>query len=222
VINDIKNHPLYLVGVAIVGSVSICILIFKEIVLPTMTIKLQNQVEKLSESENNLQKILLTTQDTLTLKLKELNSTKIKLEELETIHVFETNSPYPATLNKVKIGDLIDKLLEFFDEKNIQKTDTYWTVTSEHAVFPTITYYFDESVIPHTISHIMFSLKGHYFTDKDFLQHKLESSFGEPTKLGKRKNYYVWYGQHHNIYKISSGHYILMLSDQKPRIFPDD
>lgn len=230
-INDIKNHPLYLVGTTIVGSVSICILIFKEIVLPTMTIKLDNQIEKLLESENNLKNTLSETKEKLNLKTneynltleslnKELISTKIKLEDLETTNLFENNSPYPTTLSQIKIGDSINKLFSFYNEKDITKKEGYWRVNSGHAIFSDITYYFDDESKEQPITHILFQISREKFINPNFLQKKLENTFGTP-KTYKAKEFYSWHGKYHNIFKDHKDSYILMNANHYPKYFPD-
>ena len=154
-----KDHPVSIAALAVAGTIAVGVLLYKEVILPTHTLSLQNE---LSSAENRLAR---SSQENIRLneelsslkqaigKLKEENSfLEIKISKIEATNLLSTENPYPPGLDQVRIGDPFKKIKLVYDKKEFPKVSVdikpdkrFVVVNNAHSFFKGITYYIDEN-----------------------------------------------------------------------------
>lgn len=195
---DFKNHPIVIMALTVAGSLGF----YHQIILPIMTAKLQNDVDKIpsyvKQIEEDKAKI-----DELNNKLQQVES---QLAIAQNANLFTHDDPYPIGFGKLRIGDSIENLIKIYEEKDVKKNDGYWSVDNKHAIFTDVTYYFNDESPKKEITHILFQIDIKV-ENENFLQDILENKFGIPLK-GKNDQY-VWKFKNELIYKDDKFSYIL-------------
>ncbi|MFZ2161927.1 MAG: hypothetical protein WAW02_06880 [Sideroxyarcus sp.] len=110
-----KDHPLVIAAVATAATLSLCILFFNEVVIPTRTAYLTNQLAALP----GLPKKISDAEAKIELLEKQLTETRIKLLEARNINLFATSNPYPPGFDQVKIGDPVKKVSMIYSQSHI-------------------------------------------------------------------------------------------------------
>ncbi len=195
---DFKNHPIVIMALTVAGSLGF----YHQIILPIMTVKLQNEVDKIPSYEKQIEEDKV--------KIGELNKKLQQVESQLTIaqnaNLFTQDNPYPVGLGKLRIGDSIDNLVPIYGEKDLEKKDGYWILKNSHSVFKKVVYYYNDESPKKEITHISF------YTDfdaenKNRLQAVLEDAFGLPIKL--KNEVCAWKVSSGLIYKYSTFSFIL-------------
>lgn len=201
---DISKHPLVVIALAVIGTFGFSY----QFVLPIMTAKLQNDVDKIPSYEKKI--------DEDNVKIDELNK---KLQQIETqlaiaqnANLFTQDDPYPIGLGKLRIGDSIENLITYYGEKNLEKKDGFWIIKNIHSVFNQIIYYYNDESPKKEITHIYFE-KAIDLKRKKSLQEILENKFGTPIRL--KNDCYAWNLSNGLIYKINDVSYILYPPQKK-------
>ncbi|MDP2849586.1 MAG: hypothetical protein Q8O20_00775 [Sulfuricurvum sp.] len=201
---DISKHPLVVIVLAVVGTFGFSY----QFVLPIMTAKLQNDVDKIPVFEMQIKEDKVKIQE-LEQKLKQTES---QLFIAQNANLFTQDSPYPVGLGKVRIGDPIANLITVYGEKELQKKDSFWSIDKIHSKFIHVTYYFNDESQKKEITHILFrtNVDSH---NKDALQEILENNFGVPLRL--KNDEVAWKTSNGMIYKIEDFSYFLYPPEQK-------
>ncbi|TYK64140.1 hypothetical protein [Colwellia echini] len=219
-----KDHPLSSAAVAVAGTIAIGVLLYKEVILPTHTLSLQNEISSLksdiSKSKEKIreQSLLLKSANTSLNKFKDENiALKGQLISSQISNLFVPNNPYPLGLAQVRIGDPASKIHDFFKPSifpdsliEVEPANRYITVKYAHSAFKHVTYFLDEDKPELPITHINFSGFDHSSTSRDILQEKLIANHGNPDST-PRKGFYSWDGEFKTtIFKSDSKSYVLM------------
>lgn len=178
---DISKHPLVVITLAVVGTFGFSY----QFVLPIMTAKLQNDVDKIPVFEKQIQEDKIKIDD-LSKKLQQIKS---QLAIAQNANLFIHDDPYPVGLGNLRIGDPIENLIAIYGEKEVHKKDGFWSVDNKHSIFVDVTYYFNYESPKKEITHILFRTNVN-FEKKNDLQAILENTFGLPIKL--KNEQYAW------------------------------
>lgn len=201
---DISKHPLVVIALAVIGTFGFSY----QFVLPIMTAKLQNDVDKIPGYEKQI--------DEDNVKIDELNKKLQQIESQLTVaqnaNLFTHDDPYPIGLGKLRIGDSIDNLITMYGEKDLEKKEGFWTIKNAHSFFDEITYYYNDESPKKEITHINFE-SNIDIKKKNSLQEILENKFGAPIRL--KNDCYAWNLPNGLIYKIGSFSYILYPAQKK-------
>lgn len=208
---DISKHPIVVIALAVVGTFGFSY----QFVLPIMTAKLQNDVDKIPSYVKQIEEDKIEIGE-LNKKLQQVES---QLAIVQHANLFVYNNPYPVGLGNVRIGDPIENLIAIYGEKYLEKQDSYWSVNNKHSIFKHITYYFNEKSSKKEITHIAFREELDV-KNRIFLQSKLEDIFGQPIKY-KRQGFYAWKFAEATIYKHNEFDFLLMSSKYSPSFFPE-
>jgi hypothetical protein len=136
--SDWRKHPVT-VGAAAFGA---AVMFFYNVILPTHTVSLQNRIAALSEEPiTRRAKVAEEKVHALEGQLKEAQRVAA---EFQLAKVFVAGSPYPVGLDRVKIGDTQEDIINVFPKDSIEMFGRrWWSVKDQHPLFKTITYYFD-------------------------------------------------------------------------------
>lgn len=211
-----QDHPLAVAAIAVAATIGLAVIIFKEIVLPTQTASLTNEITNLksslafkSKEISTLKNSKLDSQKQIANLQSQVNELNQKVYEAQNANLFSFGNPYPLGVGRAKIKDPISTLTTIYPEQQITQNDGYWSVRNQHKIFTDITYYFDESSPQKTITHIAFSMD-YSKNNEDFLQTKLIETLGQP-KTWKRKGFFSWETKSSAIvYKSDNDRFILM------------
>lgn len=201
---DISKHPLVVIALAVVGTFGFSY----QFVLPIMTAKLQNDVDKIPSYEKQIKEDNVKI-DELNNKLQQVES---QLVIAQNANLFMYDDPYPIGLGKLRIGDSIDNMIMIYGEKDIEKKDGFWSVDNKHSKFTHVTYYFNDESPKKEITHILFR------TDVDFkmknsLQEILENKFGVPLHL--KNDRFGWKVSNGLIHKFEDFSFVLYPPQKK-------
>ncbi|KFZ39140.1 hypothetical protein HR45_01710 [Shewanella mangrovi] len=225
---DWKDHPISIAAVAVAATIGLCILIGKEIVLPTYTASLNNTIELLKNEKNKIEtekKSIENKAEALTKKLGESDSTNKdllkKLEQAQYGNLFSNGDPYPVGLGSVRIGDPAKSILKIYPKASIDVDKKgFITIKNQHQLFNDIVYYVNEDDKNLPITHIMYRINYTTKIDDNFLQKKLIDSFGLPEEW-EWDNYYSWQTKSKLIiYKDDDRSIILMNQNYSPGTWP--
>lgn len=209
---DISKHPLVVIALAVVGTFGFSY----QFVLPIMTAKLQNDVDKIPRYEKQIKVDKVRIEELE----KKLSEVKTQIQLYETANLFIHDSPYPAGFRKVRIGDSIENLITTYEKQFLEKKDGYWEVKTQNSVFNEAIYYFNEKSSKKEITHILF--RSEFALDnRMFLQSKLEDAFGQPVKY-KRQGFYSWKFAEATLYKNDNFSFLLMDNNHYPFYFPQE
>lgn len=212
-----KDHPLVVAAGAVAATIALAILLVKEVILPTHTASLNNQLSSLPtlQSENAKLEAKLSEMQ------RKLDDSQRRLQLAQNTGMLIVGSPYPTGLGKVRVGDNIAELEKHFAPGSIDKSkEGYVSLRVEHGVIEDATYYFDETSKAKLISHISYRLSYAQKFDDLFLQEKLIEALGKPT-TNPRGSFYSWKtGLRVTVYKSSSNQYLVMDDSFTPGFWP--
>lgn len=218
-----KDHPIAVASMAVAGTIALAILLVKEVILPTHTAALTNQVASLSAEADSLRTSKADTDKKLTQLQAKIAELDRKLIEAQHANLFAFGNPYPVGFGRVRVGDPISNLTALYPETQIEKNENgYWSVNDQHKVFNHVTYYYDEKLPKNPITHILFSIGYPVTVDGTFLQGKLVEALGVP-KQWQKKGFFSWDTQAEvTVFKRSETDLIVMKKDSRPGIWPKE
>lgn len=145
-----------------------------------------------------------------------LEKTKLEFSSFKLGNLFFEGGVYPASFDKVKIGQPISIVEKVFAETPQKKEDGFITLDVEHPFFRNVVYYYSDEA-PQNIYQIMYmtryaSGKG---VDENYLQVQLEKAFGEPIKMAEDKFYWKAKGGF-NVFKDGDDSFLITTGDNLP------
>lgn len=222
-----KDHPLAVAAIAVAATIALAVLLVKEVILPTHTASLGNQVSALTSQVAALGQAKaegVTSLEQLQSEFAEerhKNATlEQRLSEAQLSNLFAPQNPYPTGLGLVKVGQSVEEVSRAYPPESVQMNDDYWTVKDQHRLFTHITYFFDEKSKTKAISHILFQGSSQKNIGDDYLQQKLAEALGAPKQWSKA-NHYTWQTKTATLYKRDPRNFVLMLGAWKPNYWPD-
>jgi hypothetical protein len=218
-----KDHPLVVASAAVAGTIALGVLLVTEVILPTQTAALANQVTALSAEASSLRESKVDANKKLEHLQSQVADLDRKLSDAQHSNLFSFGNPYPVGLGQVRVGDPISSVAAVYPENAINKNEnSYWSVNDQHKLFNNITYYFDEKVPKSPITHILFSIVYPVTADDAFLQGKLVEALGTP-KQEHKKGFFSWSTQAKAVvYKYSSNSFILMDKNHSLGMWPKE
>lgn len=207
---------------AVAGTIVLAVLIVKEVILPTHTAAMTNQVAALSAEVSSLRASKADADNKLAQIRTQVAELDRKLSQAQHANLFSLGSPYPVGVGQVRVDDPISSLTTTYPDALIEKNENgYWSVNDQHKVFNSIVYYYDEKIPNNPITHIMFSFGYPLTVDATFLQGKLVEVLGAP-KQWQRKGYFSWNTQANvTLYKDDEESFIVMRNGSRPGSWPD-
>jgi len=199
---DWKVHLTFLLAAFVAGTV-----FGTTVLLPHRVVSLQN---RLASQEDSIAKVAELQKSNAELRLK-LDDTRSDLFRSEEKNIFLSGAPYPNGLDRVKIGDSIDKVFANFPDSAITKSLYYVRVDNQHPVFNRIFYYFYGGT---TIQSIAFGLDRRKFGDAA-LKGIMVQVFGKPKVIEKNHSErYDWsIDGKYNVVMTSNDSYTLRLEE---------
>jgi hypothetical protein len=206
-----SDHPVYVAGVAVAGTIALSIGVYKEVVLPAQLAASEFKISELSRQltqETEKRELLINSSakekaelsSALNAASGELQATKTKLDavnrELEAAKLgalFVEGLSNPVAFDRVKVGQSISEVKKAYPSSQIEEDEdeSFVSVKVDHPFFYNITYYYNYSN-SHNISHILY-MAPYNIEDKvpaGYLQDSLRRAFGEPVEMEDGK--YVW------------------------------
>lgn len=218
-----KDHPVVVASMAVAGTVALAVLLVKELILPTHTAALTNQVASLSSEVSSLRAYKKEAEKKLAQIEAQVTQLDRRLFQAQHANLFSIGNPYPVGVGQIRVGDPISNIAAIYPEIAIKKNENgYWSIEDRHKIFSYITYYFDESQPKNPITHIRFSAAYSDEISDDFLQEKLIESFGG-ARHWKRKGFFSWKTSANVVvYKNDNKSYLVMQDDSRPGFWPDE
>jgi len=225
-----KDHPVVIAAAAVVATSGFWILLDKEVILPTQTAKLNNQINdrsshNLSLTEENVK--LSNAKLERDQKIEQLEAKVSELEhknsDLELSNLFSLGNPYPVNFRQVKIGDTIASQATIYPENVIQKDDDgYWTIDNHDKIFSRVVYYYEKTLPKNPVTHIAFFVDYKANLDNSSIQQKLVEAFGPP-KQWRRKGYFSWPTHSKvTVYNLDKLGFVLMQEGSTPSSWPNE
>jgi hypothetical protein len=220
-----KDHPLVAATLGVTGTIALAVVLVKEVILPTHTASLTNQIATLTAEKTALlrgsaetDQIIRSQKQTLEGSEQKIAALEQQLHEARVNNLFESGNPYPIGLGGVRIGQKISEVSRVYAGKKIEEDDGYFALDVNHPVFSHLTYYFNprDKIITHILFH------GQYYSKlgDTFLQQKFVHAFGSPRTWAKPE-YYSWtFANAITIYKSNPKNYVLMGGNFTPNRWP--
>lgn len=214
-----KDHPLVIAAGAVAATIALAVLLVKEVILPTHTASLNNQLSdlpKLQSEKTKLEANLVEMQ-------RKLDDTERLLQLAQNTALFTVGSPYPAGLGALRVGDSISELERSHPATSIDRShEGYFSVKLDHGAIGSVTYYFDPKLKARLISHIKYSLSSDQEFNDTFLQERLVESLGKPT-ANPRSTFYSWKTSLGvSVYKSDPESYLVMRNQYIPGWWPEE
>lgn len=230
-----SDHPVYVAGASVAGTILICIALYKEVLIPaqmaTSDYKINDLdrqlkdavaqklvVEQMAEktrASSNYEKELLTKK--LASVKEVLEKKEVELATFKLRNLFIEGGIYPFAFDRVKIGQSINLVEKVYEGFPIRKEDGYFTVELNHPFFGSVVYYYYDDGDP-AIYQIMFTSRFDIRSSTvapDYLQTQLEQAFGEPVEIAEKK--YIWKGREGvNIFKSDEESFLITGGDNVP------
>lgn len=206
-----SDHPVYVAGVAVAGTIALSIAVYKEVVLPAQLAASEFKISELSRQlaqEAKQRELLIVSSakekaelnSALNTTSSELQAAKTKLDivsrELEAAKLgalFVEGLSYPVAFDKVKVGQPISEVKKVYLASQIEENEDrdFIAVKVEHPFFYSVVYYngySDTGNISHILYMAPYNIKSK--VPSGYLQDSLRRAFGEPVEMEKNK--YVW------------------------------
>lgn len=217
---SITDHPLTLCAAGVVATVGVCTVATFQWIVPTMTASLTHSAELLKEGLKkrdddkhglerqinglknqitNLNKEVEDFRKVIALKDKSIAKLKTELFESQKANIFTAKSPYPMGLDKVKIGDPIEKIAEAYPFETNSNNNSWISVKLPSEVFTRIGFNHSYEV-QGKVEAITFDL-GRFrgmlqqeppVIPDGWLEQMLTRSLGEPILIGVDDDCLVW------------------------------
>lgn len=185
-----KDHPVVIAAVTCAATIGACIVVFKEIVMPTQIAAISNETRELpmlrAEKEQAKSRIK-TLEEAIQTKDKDIQKAKQELLEATLPKIFSAPNPYPIDQGRIRVGDSVLKLKEVYPLSSLDTTmDSWWTVSTPNGLFRSAAYYFDDVAKNKPITGILFfpneKLGG------EALLNRLTDEFGKPKEKVINRN----------------------------------
>ncbi|WP_455887042.1 hypothetical protein [Pseudomonas rustica] len=206
-----SEHPVYVAGVAVAGTIALSVAVYKEVILPAHLAASEFKISELSRQlaqETKRRELLIgrsakekaELSSALSASSSELQSTKTKLDivsrELEAAKLgalFVEGLSYPIAFDKVKVGQPISEVKKAYLASQIEEDEDsdFVSVGVEHPFFYSLVYYngySDSSNISHILYMAPYNIESK--VPAGYLQDALRRAFGVPVEMEKDK--YVW------------------------------
>jgi hypothetical protein len=228
--SDWKNHPVLIVGGAVVATALACLTYFNEFALPQRTARLEDSAFRADEQAKKLESDLRREQETNTVSKLSIKSLEDKQEllsklltEARTSDLFVYKSAYPNGFATVKVGMKAEDVYAAYPKTAIKPNELgYLSVTLKNSPFEYIVYYYDEDTESKVITHITFNLP--YTPGKSPSQDlvkRLTESLGKPLHIPPK--YYAWPTlDEANVFVSDSDSYMVMRSGYRPALWPTE
>ncbi|NNB16042.1 hypothetical protein [Pseudomonas fragi] len=196
------EHPVYIAGISVAGTLAICIAAYKEVLLPAQMARSEFEILALNQNlevlKANSAKAAQTAEKSKsndTVEIKKLSSElELIKDELKKLNIefagfklgniFFESGAYPASLDGVKVGQPAEFIEKKFKGLPTEKKDGYTTVKVNHPLFDSVVFYYSDEA-PFLIYQIMYSVS--YTAEAEvgsgYLHSQLERNFGEPVKI---------------------------------------
>lgn len=156
------DHPVYVAGVSVAGTIAICIALYKEILLPAQMAASDYKVSELERQLKDVKAQKLITEQAAEKDISSnssekkqlsgelasvramLEKTKLELSNFKLGNLFFEGGIYPSSFDKVKIGQPISIVEKVFAGALIKKEDGFVTVDVDHPFFGNVVYYYSD------------------------------------------------------------------------------
>ena len=203
------EHPVYVAGVSVAGTIAICIALYKEVLLPAQMAASDYKVSELERQlkDANAQRLIIeqvaqkTKNSNLSEKKQlsselglvkaELEKTKLEFSNFKLGNLFFEGGVYPSSFDKVKVGQPISVVEKVYKGLHVKKEDGFITVNVDHPFFGSVVYYYLDDA-PQNIYQIMYMARygAELAVGGNYLQGQLEKAFGGPVKMSEDKFYW--------------------------------
>lgn len=226
---DWKNHPVLIVGGAVVATAITCLTYFNQFALPQRTAALEHKASQATEEANRLTDALGVEHD-LNKKLqrdvaglqkreKELSGL---LSESRAINMFQAGSAYPNGFSLVKVGMTEADVFKSYPVDSITPNERgYLSVKFENSPFSSATYCFDENTESKIITHILFMVNYKFRQGQLGLVKRMSENLGKPFVIPP--DYYAWPASGNvNVFMGDDTSYIVMRPGSRPASWPTE
>lgn len=227
------DHPVYVAGVSVAGTIAICIALYKEVLLPAQMAasdykvgELERQLKDVSAQKLIIEQVAEKTKDSSLSEKRQLSGelasvkailekTNLEFSSFKLGNLFFEGGVYPSSFDKVKIGQSISIVEKVFAGSLIKKEDGFVTVDVDHPFFGNVVYYYSDDA-PQNIYQIMYMSRYGFgkVVGANYLQVQLEKAFGEPIKMAEDKFYWKIKGGF-NIFKDDES-FLITTGDNRP------
>jgi hypothetical protein len=206
---------------------SLCVLVFKDIVLPTINASLTNQLAETQKEKTDLQNkflklelVSLEQKTQIAADASTIGDLKEQVKTLKETRFFSSDSLYPTEFARVRIGDPASSILSVYGEKSVvRRDDGFWSAEVDHPLISRVTYYFEERDRSRRVYQVLFQINWRSESERGkSLQDRLLDSFGQPT-TNPKENYFMWRRGNVSLYKNDSG-FIVMAANHAPNNWP--
>ncbi|WP_186142181.1 hypothetical protein [Burkholderia gladioli] len=226
---DIKDHPLYILTGVVVAAVVITSQVYDGIIVPDrveekVQAAIADRIQKASEAAAiKVKKSEDMAASEVAAAHEETKKYKDRLVDVELSRLFDGISPYPNGLGKLKIGDSIGEIGQYFPAGNIDRSrevNGYVSVINADPIFDRITYYFFDDK-NRTISHINFSTPYNRKFTATLLSDRFTEMYGQP-KTTSVSGWRSWQTPSlGTIYMTDPYGYLLMMPGRRPGFWPE-
>lgn len=227
---DWKSSPIIVAAGSVAATVILSTTIFKEIVIPTQTARIEIEALKAKDSERIMQAKYESEREQCAkfeneiVELNEkINFLSYQLMESREGQLFQHGNPYPTELGVVRIGDSLGEIYKYFPAEKIEvdeKRPEEITVKVENSPFLAIDYSAQKGDLKRTIVSITFRLNYRKEYKKDFLVKKVIQSIGRPIK-NPEEHFYRWSDSQGLSIYLLGGSYVLMKKEYQPAIWTE-
>ncbi|HDS1597681.1 TPA: hypothetical protein QEL30_004185 [Stenotrophomonas maltophilia] len=224
---DWKNHPVLIVGGAVVATAITCLTYFNQFALPQRTATLENKASQAIEEANRLTDALgiehglnkKLQKDVADLQKREKELSGL-LSESRTVNMFQAGSAYPNGFSLVKVGMTEADVFKSYPIGSITPSGRgYLSVKFANSPFSSATYYIDENTESRVITHILFMLK--FGQGELGLVRRMSENLGKPFVIPP--DYYAWPASGNvNVFMGDDTSYIVMRPGSRPASWPTE
>lgn len=229
-----RNHPVIVASGSAAATFLLCLAVFTQIVAPTQNAKLEIDLMKVKEANQNLTRSIAKSNSNgkswelgSKRKDKEIATLKAKISSLEqelvdsrALNIFSGGNPYPNGLGLVRIGMSKDEIVKAYPGAKIDidpDDPDLVTVYLVDSPFERVTYHLSDKTDSATISHISFDMP--MFRSKysgDFLYKKLVEAFGQPSKDSTNDDFMWTVGSKYSLFAHGKDGFLLMPRGSEP------
>lgn len=141
---DFKSSTIFAVGSAVAATIGLLVLIYKEVLLPTHTLNLQNQINAQTAETSALKAKIEPLEKANISQKEQIGVLQTKLRELQSGSVFVPGNPFPIGYSAIRFGQPISDVEKVYPADSIDKGEErgFWTVKLDHPVLSSAVYYF--------------------------------------------------------------------------------
>lgn len=189
---DLKHHPIVVGAAAALAVFGATVTYFTQVAIPIQTAQIQNDLVASRAEVATLQKQNTATAAKIDELNKEVAALKARALSSELNLEFAAGNPYPPGLGLVKMGDALELIAKYYPETSIEKRSGWWSIKVQHAVFRSVTFYFDRSVSEKDRRVTQLLLLADSNLPPSVIPNKIVEAFGQPYASGPKKDCYKW------------------------------